>query len=164
MKAGEAGGVARDAKPERQALARGVPDDALIAAYRATDYRVDADPPFVLHVGRHSAELDRLMHLQGVDCAACVTAWNPGSVPAPRDENRAAQERLECGLRAAGHTLITGEGRDPAGHWPAEASVLVLGLSRAAAVDIGRACRQHAVLWARRGAAVELVLMAAESA
>jgi len=136
------------------------PGAELIAAYRATEYVVAVSPPFVLQVGRHSAELDRLMHLHGVDCAAYVTACNPGSVRVPQDQNRAAQERLESGLRAAGYTLIPGAGRDPAGHWPGEASVLVPGLSRAGAVDIGRACRQHAVLWVRRGAAVELVLVA----
>jgi hypothetical protein len=37
--------------------------------------------------------------------------------------------------------------------------VLVPGLSRDAAIAIGRMYRQHAVLWVRRGAAVELVLI-----
>lgn len=138
----------------------GRPGAALIAAYLATDYVVAASPPFVLRVGRHSAELDRLMHLQGVDCAAFVTAWNPGSVRVPEDQNLATQERLERELRAAGYTLIPGEGRDPAGHWPGEPSVLVLGLSRSRAVDIGRVYRQHAVVWVRCGTAVELVLVA----
>lgn len=136
------------------------PDAALLAAYQATDYVVAAAPPIVLRVGLRSAELDRLMHLRGVDCAAYITAWNPGSARIADDENRAAQERLEAGLRAAGYILIPGRGHDPAGHWPGEPSVLVLGLPRSAAVDLGRAYRQHAVLWVRCGAAVELVLVA----
>lgn len=136
------------------------PDTALIAAYLATDYVVAVSPPFVLRVGSCSVELDRLMRLHGVDCAAFVTAWNPGSVRIAHDENRAAQERLESMLSTAGYTLIPGEGRDPAGHWPGEPSVLVLGLPRSAAVDTGRAYRQHAVLWVRCGATVELVLVA----
>lgn len=139
----------------------GEPDESLIAAYRMTDYCVEADPPFVLRVGQRSAELDRLMLLHGVDCAAWVTAWNPFSRRASDEDNRVAQEQLERRLRDDGCTLIRGEARDPAGRWPGEPSVLVPGLARRRAVDIGRTCRQHAVLWARRGAAVELVLVAA---
>jgi len=160
MKAGEADGASGRAGPARPADPSCAPGSDLIAAYREAEYFVLADPPFVLRVGSLSEELDRLMQRHGVDCAAYVTAWNPRSVPLPHDENRAAQEQLESGLRAAGHVLIPGEGRDPAGHWPGESSVLALGLSRRGAVDIGRAYRQHAVLWIRRGAAVELVLVA----
>lgn len=138
----------------------GRPDEVLVAAYRATEYVVAVSPPFILRVGSRSDELDRLMHLHGVDCAAYVTAWNPRSVPLSCDENRAAQERLERELRAAGHVLIPGEGRDPTGRWPVEPGVLVPGLPRTRAIDIGRVYRQHAVLWVCRGAVVELVLVA----
>jgi hypothetical protein len=137
----------------------GAPDDQLIAAYRATRYGVAADPPFELHVGRWSAELDALLLKQGTDCAAYITAWNPFSVPAPEAGNRAAQARLERQLRDEGYAPLTGVGRDPRGRWPGEPSVLVPGLSRDAAIAIGRMYRQHAVLWVRRGAAVELVLI-----
>ena len=50
---------------------------ALDAAYRATHYRVDADPPFVLRVGERSAELDALLE------SRAIAAWRYSVISAP---------------------------------------------------------------------------------
>ncbi len=56
------------------------PSPDLIAAYRATLYRVDdRDGPFTLRVDRESPELRDLLGRCGVDAAAFLTAWNPFS-------------------------------------------------------------------------------------
>jgi hypothetical protein len=132
-------------------------DPLLVEAYLAAEYVVHADPPLVLSVGRPCAGLDPLLAAAGVDCAAFVTAWNPRSRLTDESANRAAQARLEAELEAAGHPLVTGFGRDPRCRWPGEPSVLVPGLGREAALALGRRHDQHAVLWMRRGGAVELV-------
>jgi len=55
---------------------------------------------------------------------------------------------------------IPGVGRDPRGEWPAEPSVLVLGISRREAEILGRSYEQNAVVFVERGGAPELVLLA----
>ena len=77
----------------------------------------------------------------GVGCSAYLTAWNPGSEPTAQAMNQAAQARLEADLEAAGYPILRGMGVDPAGSWPGEPSVLVLGISRTEAHRLGGCVR-----------------------
>ena len=61
--------------------------------------------------------------------------------------------------RDAGYACVLGEGRDPRGEWPAEASVLVLGISRREAEILGRSYEQNAIVFIERGQAPELALL-----
>lgn len=75
-------------------------DERLLAAYRNTDYRVRLPAG-----GTASLRIDRplptaLRALVADRPWGFITAWNPGSVPAPRTANRAAQRRLLVELRA----------------------------------------------------------------
>lgn len=132
----------------------------LIAAYRAARYRVSAAvPPFELAVDAPSAELVACHRAHGVARSAFLTAWNPGSVPAPAAQNRTAAVCLEAQLLARGYRLIGGQGIDPAGQWPAEDSVLVLGIGRAEASAIARQYGQAALIHAGRDGVPRLVLL-----
>jgi hypothetical protein len=132
----------------------------MIAAYRAAHYRVSAAvPPFELTVDVPSAALARCHQAFGVECSAFLTAWNPGSVPAPAEANRAAAARLEARLLARGYRLIGGQGIDPTGQWSAEDSVLVPGLDLREASATGRAFGQAALIHAGRDAVPRLVLL-----
>ena len=137
------------------------PDDAALAAvYRVAVYRVDAVPDsFVLRVGERSPSLAALHATHAVTCSAFLTACNPMSVLQPDARNRLAQARLERELDAHGYVRYPGAGLDPAGTWPDEASVLVLGLPRPAAMSLGRAYGQNAILWCGADAVPELVLL-----
>ena len=66
-----------------------------INAYKATNYRVFSDPPFVLNIGQPSKLLGRLCEVYGCASAAFITAWNPFSVPTSAKANAAAQARLQ---------------------------------------------------------------------
>ena len=137
----------------------GVPP-ALVAAYRATRYEVTAaTPPFVLRVDEPSVELATCHRAHAVRCSTFVTAWNPGSQQATAAVNSAAGEALEQRLRARGYRLLAGRGVDPAGRWPAEASVLVLGLERDAACEIARHFGQAGLVCAGDDAVPRLVLL-----
>jgi hypothetical protein len=136
-----------------------VSNNALLTAYLAAHYRVTgAAPPFVLQVGRRSAELASLHLANRVNCSAFITAWNPRGVAAPESLNRASQQRLESELAATGHTLLAGIGEDPAGVWPGEPSILVLGISRGEAERVGRRFGQLAIVWSGESATPELVV------
>jgi hypothetical protein len=132
----------------------------LIAAYRSTHYCVNGvSLPFLLRVDESNADLAACHLTHGVSCSAFLTAWNPGSHPTPDEENQAEQGRLQAVLRERGFALIDGLGVDPTGQWAGEESVLVLGIKRDDACEIGRAFRQHGIVWSGSDAVPHLVLL-----
>lgn len=131
----------------------------LLAAYRAAEYVVCATPETVLRVGEKSADLDALLEAEGATGAAFLTAANPGSVVKTARQNLMATATLVESQTALGYACYEGEGRDPTGAWPAEPSVLVVGIPRAEAEALGRAFGQNAIVWFDRGGAGELVVL-----
>ncbi|HEX6266056.1 MAG TPA: putative toxin-antitoxin system toxin component, PIN family [Burkholderiales bacterium] len=131
----------------------------LIAAYERADYVVHGadNGGFTLKIGRRSAPLDALLEAQGATSAAFVTAANPRGEQRSEAQNSAALAELEGSLA---HPSYRGEGRDPDGRWPAEPSLLVMGIARGEAEALGRACRQNAIVFVEKGAAPELVMLA----
>lgn len=137
-----------------------IEDHGLLAAYAATHFKVTGSPaPFILRIGQRSSELAALQFAKRVRSSAFLTAFNPNSVPHPVAVNRASQERLERELTAMGLTFLAGFGEDPAGVWPGEPSVLVLGVSRSDAERIGGQFGQRAIVWIGATAVPELVLL-----
>ena len=132
-------------------------DATLIAAYHATSYWVET-PGSAVCVrinGRHD-ELDAALRKAGVTEWAIVTGYNPRSRRLLPDENRERQERLVAEVRALGLACWPGENVPDGGEWPAEASVLVLGIGRDAA-KLARRFEQHAIVVGCAGEAAELV-------
>jgi putative PIN family toxin of toxin-antitoxin system len=125
----------------------------LIEAYENALYEVQGGP--VLRIGERNAALERLLDVHRVTTAAFVTAANPRGRERSRAENDAAMVALKSELA---WPSLPGEGRDPAGRWGAEPSVLLLGITRAEALALGRRLEQNAIAFCERGAAPELVL------
>jgi hypothetical protein len=73
-----------------------------------------------------------------------VTAWNPGLQRPGKDENRAANARLEAALRERGHVYYPAKG-ESAGGTHAEPSFAVMDLTQAQAISLGREFGQAAV-------------------
>jgi hypothetical protein len=128
----------------------------LIAAYRATEYRVAAAVPFTLHVDRHSEALAKLYRDTGNNRASFLTADNPFSVPASENANRFKHVLLNFLLPAARLAVVA---HDPTGHWPDEHGFLVMGWSMRSVKAIARTFRQNAVLWMGKDAVPKLVLL-----
>lgn len=125
----------------------------LLVAYAAT--RFEAETPeglIVLWIGRRNEALARLYRVTGTQSAAYITAWNPASVPQGEERNRSAHMELLQSLNAAQCHYYEGFGRDPAGQWPAERSVLVLGISEERACSLGRQFGQAAIVLAAANA------------
>ncbi|MFM1902331.1 MAG: hypothetical protein RLZZ440_231 [Planctomycetota bacterium] len=136
----------------------------LEAAYRATSYMVlsvTGRPEFMIRCGTPSPEVDRLLAGRAFDGWAFITACNPRSQILPEAENAARMARLEAALRDRGHGWLPGSGQGDAGDWPAEPSLLVLGIPEVEAVAIAAAFDQHAILVGRRGEPARLVWTAA---
>jgi len=115
-------------------------------------------PELVIRIGEPNRPLDELIGPAGR--AAFITAANPGSARRGEAENRRLVAALRETLQAAGWLFLEGEGRDPKGHWPAEPSLLVLGIGRAEAVRVARGFAQNALVWCEPGQPPELVVVA----
>ena len=132
----------------------------LVAAYRATDYRITTDAgAFSFRVDSVCPGLLDLHNLHGVGSSALITAWNPYSERTNDAENAAALAKLEHALATRGLTFVPAIGVDPQGLWPGEPSVLILGIERTEAVALGNQFRQNAIVWAGREASPQLILL-----
>lgn len=110
-------------------------------------------------MGVASAELQAAHASRGVACSAFVTACNPFGHVLGEPKNARRQRALEDAVRDLGLEWIGGEGQDPRGCWPGEASCLIFGLHRAAAQAFARRFEQNALLWSGADGVPELVLL-----
>jgi len=135
-----------------------IPAD-LIEAYKATDYHVNADTPFVLRVGAASPALSSLYSKYRCDCAAYLTAYNPFSMATTDADNERRHAELVEELARRSLRFIDGVGRDPDGRWPGEVSCLILDLSLETAKKLGRHYEQNALVWCGPDTVAQLVLL-----
>jgi hypothetical protein len=136
---------------------------ALVQAYRETYYQVNAGPadlpPCVLRVDEVSNSLAALHKNLGVDCSAFVTACNPWSENLVDKENVKRMDKLRQLLRTRSLRWLEGVGQHPGNLWPGEPSVLVWGLSLAAAKVLAQDFEQNTFVWSGADARPQLVLL-----
>lgn len=130
-----------------------------LAAYRAARYHVEREPRFVLRVDEASPALTGAHRSAGVRCSAFLSACNPRGVLLDAAENAVRHRQLLESLEALGFGYWPGFGADPAGHWPGEPSVLIFGIGREAACELGLSFDQNALLWAGPEAVPRLILL-----
>lgn len=132
-------------------------DEALLAAYRSTDFIVfGRDEEWALNVGVASPRVDALLDRHGATRATIVTAFNPRSRVLAPDANAARHRSLVRLLEERGLPFLYGEGRDPSGEWVAETECIVFGISLAEGLEIARRFEQNAVIFIERGKAPRL--------
>jgi hypothetical protein len=136
---------------------------ALLRAYEETHYCVNAATPdqaeFVLRVNEVSKSLAAMHKKYGVDCSAYLTACNPWSESLPDSENALRQANLLLTLRVRSLRWLDGVGQHPGNQWPGEPSVLILGLSLAAAKVLAQDFEQNACVWSGADAKPQLVVL-----
>lgn len=129
-------------------------------AYLETHYSVNAATTrLVLRIGQRCAGLAEIHAAAGVTCSAYLTAFNPYSRQLETPQNHARQLQLQEQLARKGINTLTGYGQHPSNDWPAEESVLALGLGRDAAAAVGRQWEQNAIVWSGPDAVPQLVLL-----
>ena len=120
----------------------------LESAFRRTRYRVCApDGEVVLRVDVAEPAMAGLMRTNHVREAALLTAFNPHGRRQPPFRNRQAQRALRAELLQSGLEILEGRNEDPRGLWPAEPTLLALGLSSPRAHDMAQRYGQVAFLW-----------------
>lgn len=133
----------------------GVPAE-VVASYRRAIYvldwiaiGVDGKPQTVeLKLDEPSEVLGALFNMTGCMVSAFITAHNPHGQRLSPQENAERHLELEAEIKAAGFRALTGRGMDPNGKWPAEESLLVLSISREAAIAVGNRFQQNAIICA----------------
>ena len=137
-------------------------NSTLLDAYRAARYEVGVHGNVVvLGVGEPlPAVLEAYLAAKGVAAAAFLSAANPRSKRLTDGQNSHRHAALQAALRHLGLTWLDASGRDVKGQWPAEPSVLALGIGRAQAMGVAEQFEQNAYLEVMRGGSPCLVLTA----
>lgn len=146
----------------RQPLSDTTLPEGLLAAYRATDYRVyplNGQAGFTLRIGTQQADLLPLMKRYGAKSAAYITACNPLGNKLSDVENRSRQAALQMVLGQRSLAHFPGIGQGTAGNWPGEESFLILGLNLAAAKRLATDFEQNAFVWVGADAVAQLILL-----
>ena len=139
--------------------------ESLTAAYCATSYCVStASGKIRLRIGEASTELARLLAEQHVAGFAVISAENPGSRQLSQDENQQRSAALQARLGAEGFRFLPAENVADQAAWPLEVSFLVLDCDREAAIRLGRAFAQAAVLVGDAAGCPELLWLESEAA
>lgn len=121
-------------------------DEETQLAYLETEYRVVA-PHMVLRIGQPCPELAQLHQERKVTCSAFITADNPLGGQQSEALNAARRQQLIAELDKRKLGWLAAIGQHPTGQWPAEHSVLVLGLGLDGARGLGDRWEQNAVVW-----------------
>lgn len=133
-------------------------DAMLEEAYRNTSYFVDARPePIEIRVGERTPRLDRLLVRRGVRVWAFVTPDNPYSQRVSTLRNVRALDFFTIALARNNVRTIRGISMSDDGDWPAEPSMLLLGVSAARARALGRRFRQNAIVVGKIGGVARLL-------
>jgi hypothetical protein len=129
-----------------------VRDPALVAAYAATSYIVDApNQRIALRLGQRNRVFERLLRRRRVQSWAFVSACNPASRRLPRWRNAARASLLVRITKKYGLRILPGEGLADDPDWGGEASLLILGITPVRALRLARQFGQYAVVVGRRG-------------
>lgn len=129
-------------------------------AYLQTAYVVRAPQGVhALRIGARHPAFDAELQAVGARCWAVVTAWNPGSLPRPAEENARAQGELLRVVAELGLTGWAAEGKADGGGWREE-SICVLDMEPAGAVALGRQFKQLAVVVGQLSEPAQLLAVA----
>jgi Protein of unknown function (DUF3293) len=131
-----------------------------VRAYMATDYRLGhTDQEIVLTIGQHSPRLAALFAINGVNCGAFLTAYNPQGKIQSDEANALGHFELASKLQELGLHAIEGSGSEEGTEWPAEKSFFALGLALEPAKAIGIHFDQDAIVWVGPDAVPQLILL-----
>jgi len=115
----------------------------LIAAYRHTCYKT-YEHDLQIFIGERNEKLEILLSLSEKDSWSYITAWNPGGKMLSADKNEQLQSALLKDI--SGYTYLEGEGCGIDTEWPPEKSVLIIGIAKEEAIQLGNKYRQNAIV------------------
>lgn len=124
--------------------------------YRQARYIVEDDETrFTIRLGEPNEALNELLRKCEAGTWAYMTAYNPNSQPLSDEENQQRQADLISTLEQSDHAYLHGYGTGD--DWDPEPSLIVLGIDRDAAIELGKEFGQNAILWGKADGDAELV-------
>ncbi len=117
------------------------------------------DPPFTLQIGTRSPSLIEMHDRHQVRYSAFLTAWNPFSRLIDQATNSAMQQDLTETLARRELVGISGLGQHPSNQWPAEESLLILGIDLEVAKILAKQYEQNAFVWNSEDGIPQLILL-----
>ena len=133
-------------------------DQQLLDAYRNTIYQV-SDLSLQIKIGERNRALEKILKKHGVASWAFISAWNPASKPLPEQENAARHQKLVAVAAANRWQYWEGRGIGADTSWQPELSLLILGISKATALELGQQFGQNAIVFGESRRAPELLLL-----
>jgi Protein of unknown function (DUF3293) len=131
----------------------------LLRAFQSTKFIVcGPQTEIVMRVGERCSELDQLLMASDATSCAFITAWNPGSVRVFETANRVKQNQLIQEVQNRGYAFLHGRGVGEGSGWAPEPSILIIGIARQTAKELGRLFGQIAIVFVEQGKSVELLL------
>jgi len=131
------------------------PRKSLVQAYLETDYCFTCSGELItIAAGEHNRRVDRLLQDSGESSWAFITAWNPYSEDLSPEVNHERQNKLQERLKD--YRYFQGYGKARTGDWPAEDSLMVVGIEAKEAQEIGREFGQNAIVLGRLGRPAEV--------
>ena len=127
-------------------------------AYLKTTYRVSTDTGVInIRIGERQPSLDELLEAAGAASWAFITAFNPHSTPVSDAQNIMRQADLRRHVIGAGYPVHDAMGEPDGGDWLPEDSLLILGMTRADAIGLGRRFHQNAIVFGYRNEVARLL-------
>ena len=127
-------------------------------AYENTVYKV-FNPPMVISVYNTSNELKTLLFNLDITQWAYITPYNPFGKSYTDAENEELFNLMLQDIKDYQYYIGEGQGIDTT--WPPEKSVLIIGISKAAAVALGNKYNQNAIVVGEQGDVAKLEFLAA---
>ena len=127
----------------------------LLQAYLNTSYEVK-DLDIQIRIGQVDRRLDSLLGELNMEEWAFITAYNPRSAVLTDDENSLRHQELMGDVSQLTYFEGHGVGEDPA--WKPEKSLLILGINRGSAIELGRKYGQNAIVIGEKGMPAELLI------
>ena len=133
-----------------------VPNE-LIQAYESTSFRARTPDLVVIRVREICQPLDGLLDKVGLETWAFITASNPESNQLSDEDNAARNNQLLEDIHAYQPHVYRGEGVPDNPGWSPEASLLILGIDKASALQLGKKYGQNAIVCGAKGEPAELL-------
>ena len=131
-------------------------NEELINAYRKTEYCI-FKPAIVIKIGELSESLDELLKQYDQQDWTFISACNPYSKILSDTENNERHLHLKEAMKA--YKYFEGEGIGEDLSWKPEKSLLVIGINRENAIEVGRHFKQNAIVIGEVGKPAALKLL-----
>lgn len=135
-------------------------DKEKIIAFQKTIYTIEVGVEKIsFSIGVRSNELKNIFRDKNEKTGIFITAFNPYGQIQNDDMNEVSNKKLLFDLQKLAKYVYLGQGADPTGNWPAEASFLALGVDIKTSKELGEKYHQDAIIWIEEDAVPELLLL-----